>query len=142
MGWFSKALYKETDLLSTIYDLRAWMGALDFRIEDMHDKFSDDDTKLLQRFRARRQQLELVVVWDGDVATFLQQHTMSSSLDFERYQRFHNQKRYFVLTYGGNTLIVKHSVFISNETPIIAASIGRVMEAWDNLDLSPLKQPQ
>ncbi len=137
MGWFKKLLHKETDTVRTIYELRSWMNAIGFSVTEI-DSVSRDELVSFDRFKAQRGSLNLVVVWDGEVATFLQNQDFDGRLiNYDKYQEFHVNKRYFVITYGqpNNAIIVKHSVFMSNETPIIAASVDRVMQTWDSLNL-------
>lgn len=131
MGWFSKLLYKDTDLISDMYDLESCLKSIGFDVTKMDDTSQND--VLLNRVKARRGKLELTAVWDGELITFLQKWELSGPPDPVKYMEFHQTKNYFTLTYGGtgHTIIVKHSAVMFRETPLIASSIQRVLLTWE-----------
>ncbi len=132
MGWFAKLLYKETDLISTIYDLDPCLKAIGFEVEMIDDVTIND--VIFNRRKAKRGGLELTALWDGEMLTFLQTHQLANAPNVAKYQEFHGTNNYFTLTYGslGHTLIVKHSMTMANGTPVVASSIQRVLLVWEN----------
>lgn len=137
MGWFSKVLYRETDTVSTAAELEGCFKGIGFTVEK--DEFFRDADELfekpvmIERFKIARKGFKLTVIWDGKVVTFLQKIDVDQEPLFLAYQQFHLHRRYLVLTYGGpdQTVIVKHTLYMSIECPVVAASIERVLNIWE-----------
>lgn len=92
MGWFSKLLHKETDIVRTIYELRSWMKAIGFSVSEIETAIPGERSSF-DRFKARRGSLHLVILWDGEVATFLQHQDFGGRLiNFDKYQDLHVKK--------------------------------------------------
>lgn len=139
MGWLSRLVHKETDLIQNMFDIEPHLKSLGFTVEKLEDVLHDG--VLINRLRIEKSALKLTTVWDGEILSILQKHDLRSDLNWRTYQDFHFNNHYFVLTYGlpGPTLIVKQSIFMSLGTPIVAASLERMLSFWDtHLDLSQI----
>lgn len=137
MGWLSRLIHKDTDLIGNMFELEPHLKSIGFEVEKLEDV--SQGGVLLNRLRIRRAPLNLTTVWDGEILSILQKHELKSDLNWRSYQNFHLKNHYFVLTYGlpGPILIVKQSIFMSLDTPIVAASLERMLSFWDtHLDLS------
>ena len=137
MGWLSGIVHKDTDLIYNLNDVEPSLKAIGFKVEKVGDAMVG--SVMMERLKVQKGRLVLALTWDGTTLTILQKHDLASDPDFRAMQDFHAKNNYFVLTYGlpGRTLIVKHSILMSPQTPVVAATIRRILSFWDKyLNLS------
>lgn len=142
MGWFSRLIHKDTDIISNMFDLEPWLKAIGFDVQKAED--ISQGGVLLNRLKLSKGSLRLAILWDGRILNILQKHDLPADPNFRTFQDFHMKTHYFVLTYGqpGHTLIVKTSMFMSLETPVVASSIERLLSFWqDHLNLVEVVKP-
>ncbi|WP_298841989.1 hypothetical protein [uncultured Salinicola sp.] len=139
MGWISKLVHKDTDLICTLKELQPSISAHGFHVERAEDAFLEG--KRVQRLRVQRGGLKLMMLWDGAILTILQKFDLKEDPDIREMQNFHLRNNYFALAYGlpGRTLIVRHTIHMSDDMPIIAGSVRRILTAWEkHLDLTAI----
>lgn len=136
MGWLSRLAYKDTDIIYTLKELEPSINAHGFHTERAEDATLEG--RNIQRLRVQKGDLKLMILWDGSVLTILQKFDLKEDPNTREMQNFHLRNNYFALAYGlpGRTLILRHTIHMSNDMPIIAGSVRRILTAWEkHLDL-------
>jgi len=89
MGWLSRLIHKDTDLIQNMFDLEPHLKSIGFNVEKLED--ASQGGTLINRLRIQRNSLNLTAAWDGEVLNFLQKHTLQSDLNWRAYQQVHSK---------------------------------------------------